>query len=1161
MNSFLLSGLSFFCLSIAAIAAPLPFSGVVKGGTPSDWTMRGGSVGTGPFGEPVIAITKTDTKGASSLSYMGFLNPGERKQLKLIYRSNLANSSRDRGAWVFVVWLNKHGQGIKNEYFILKESANWVERTLEFSPAPKEANRINIQIRVQERVGTLTLKSVELSDLRTPVQKKITVHEDSDYLNSLQKIAEYELVREAGKKPYLKGAGETIQAADTKNGALPASFRLPERFCNHPELIYVIQVKFHYNQEQGQKTVGIFQTGRCMHGQTPNSLGLNIWEGKSYFARLIGKVPGSTAQIQRQNFRAASGEQISSTLVAAPDKLIHFLDGAKLGETKTKAPFLWQKNQLFWIGSEDKGLSELPGEIDSFKLGIYKRPFDLKQSGSAWFYGKGPHKIVLHLRGTLPGNTKPEVRLNGLDEKKKFPPLKPELSRGTFTVPLPADLKFGYYELNVKIGDYRFQHAYVIVPEKAKRTAGLASPFAGCQGVRTAPEQQTPEEIEQLMRFLAEAGISHFRFWLPWDSIQDQNQKYHFEGLDRIVREAEKNRINLYVIFTGGKFDYQTGIKSTRYTVEGQYPPLDTWSRHLKTVAERYKGRVNEYQIWNEPETPGYFQPFDPKAYVDLLKVSYKALKEVDPKITVGLGGFCAALTGDMRNKTSLKQTDNAWGAAQFYALNPQPYYDVVDIHRYSSGFPGQSWDWHYSDMKEMKQYLASVGESAKPIWNSETGFVTGTPGRPGGWGVENVISMEDHAARAVQWYVQSLASGISRNYWYIVVGDECGLVRSDYSPYPAFAAYVNMVNQLSGAKFERDFDLGQNIRAYQFRKADGTFCLYAWTISGTELLTFRGKSPAAAFDLWGNRLESDTKAGRIHTIPTLFTSTAPMTPERMVRLIPHPFYAKGTPVTLEFELVNPAEKSVEAELHLSGDGKAMASEKTAIAPRASKRLAVRLPETPSKLEIGVRYTGGLTYSTIMDTALNPRITIDLRKGKTFRGSIERREQIHIGREIRDDQNRIVSRCQWKGKQDLSASLTLSAANGKLQFAIDVKDNAFVPAPRNEKSLYNYDSVELFLDRNLGGKAERIQAVISADGRAEVYSKQKPANFTHKAVRTPDGYRISGSFDLPAGTPFGIDFSINDCDSRNTPRKTAMAFAGDDQNFASSEKYAIVLTD
>ena len=266
MNSFLLSGLSFFCLSIAAIAAPLPFSGVVKGGTPSDWTMRGGSVGTGPFGEPVIAITKTDTKGSSSLSYMGFLNPGERKQLKLIYRSNLANSSRDRGSWVFVVWLNKHGQGIKNEYFILKESANWVERTLELSPAPKEANRINIQIRVQERVGTLTLKSVELSDLRVQPEKKISAHEDADYLKSLKKIAEYELVREAGKKPYLKGAGEIIQAVDTKNGTLPASFRLPERFCGKTDLIYVVQVKFHYNQEPGQKTVGIFQVGRCMHG-------------------------------------------------------------------------------------------------------------------------------------------------------------------------------------------------------------------------------------------------------------------------------------------------------------------------------------------------------------------------------------------------------------------------------------------------------------------------------------------------------------------------------------------------------------------------------------------------------------------------------------------------------------------------------------------------------------------------------------------------------------------------------------------------------------------------------------------------------------------------------------------------------------------------------
>ena len=84
---------------------------------------------------------------------------------------------------------------------------------------------------------------------------------------------------------------------------------------------------------------------------------------------------------------------------------------------------------------------------------------------------------------------------------------------------------------------------------------------------------------------------------------------------------------------------------------------------------------------------------------------------------------------------------------------------------------------------------------------------------------------------------------------------------------------------------------------------------------------------------------------------------------------------------------------------------------------------------------------------------------------------------------------------------------------------------------------------------------------MSADGRTAIYSKQKLANFTQKAVRTPNGYRISGSFDLPQQKIFGIDFSINDCDSLKTPRKTAMALAGDDQNFASSEKYAIVLTE
>ena len=124
------------------------------------------------------------------------------------------------------------------------------------------------------------------------------------------------------------------------------------------------------------------------------------------------------------------------------------------------------------------------------------------------------------------------------------------------------------------------------------------------------------------------------------------------------------------------------------------------------------------------------------------------------------------------------------------------------------------------------------------------------------------------------------------------------------------------------------------------------------------------------------------------------------MTPERMIRLLPRPFYAKGTPVTntRSSVLVNPADKQVDAALHLSGDGKALASERVVLAPRASKRIGIRVPEAPAKLELGVRYTGGIAYSSILETTLNPRITMDLRKGKLFHGTIAERNSFTSAR-------------------------------------------------------------------------------------------------------------------------------------------------------------------
>ena len=66
-------------------------------------------------------------------------------------------------------------------------------------------------------------------------------------------------------------------------------------------------------------------------------------------------------------------------------------------------------------------------------------------------------------------------------------------------------------------------------------------------------------------------------------------------------------------------------------------------------VAERYRGRIGHYQIWNEPNIfPEWGNNFvDPQRYVELLCRTYQALKQVDPEIVVISGALAPTISLD----------------------------------------------------------------------------------------------------------------------------------------------------------------------------------------------------------------------------------------------------------------------------------------------------------------------------------------------------------------------------------------------------------------------------------------------------------------------------------------------------------------------------------
>ncbi len=108
-------------------------------------------------------------------------------------------------------------------------------------------------------------------------------------------------------------------------------------------------------------------------------------------------------------------------------------------------------------------------------------------------------------------------------------------------------------------------------------------------------------------------------------------------------------------------------------------PPADLqdFYDYVYKVAERYKGRIDAYQIWNEPNLAREWggQPPDPAEYVELLKVGYRAVKAADPNAAVISAGLAPTT---QNNAEAMPDIHFIQG---MYDAGAAPYFDVLGVH------------------------------------------------------------------------------------------------------------------------------------------------------------------------------------------------------------------------------------------------------------------------------------------------------------------------------------------------------------------------------------------------------------------------------------------------------------------------------------------------
>ena len=413
--------------------------------------------------------------------------------------------------------------------------------------------------------------------------------------------------------------------------------------------------------------------------------------------------------------------------------------------------------------------------------------------------------------------------------------------RSRIEIMVAAPAQNGVYAFLPSVDGIEYSAEAFAVSPRVRAGAGTLPIDIGYCGVLTNGESGAPTLRE--MAFLADSGISYIRTWdggnpFNWRVIEPKENKYYWEITDATVKFARKQGLKVLPVLGGMFFIYppEMGIRGHRqadwlyaksevvrtkagFERQGRQaikPPMEDWNRMVRAISERYKGKIRQYEIMNEPNIIWR----DYATYYPYLESAHKILKEVDKKNrVVGLsttGDYGGDLNGFVN--TMLKM-----GAGKLC--------DAISFHSYGSLFEDSAKN--ATDVIEIfKADLAKYDVKA-PLWHSELYYLN--PQSKGGG--QHEIGPVFHAGYLIRRYLLDAASGVEVSTIlparFVMLAGYSGQKMSNFvrgrsvpsalsvadNPVPNEKYVVSAVfaQQLFGMKFTGRVPLRERILAYTF--------------------------------------------------------------------------------------------------------------------------------------------------------------------------------------------------------------------------------------------------------------------------------------------------------------------------------------------------------
>jgi Glycosyl hydrolases family 39 len=300
-------------------------------------------------------------------------------------------------------------------------------------------------------------------------------------------------------------------------------------------------------------------------------------------------------------------------------------------------------------------------------------------------------------------------------------------------------------------------------------------------------------------------AVPQWRVWdaaVRWPDLEPNKGQWQFERLDLYLALAQKHG-------TGILLPLALTPPWAGPLITAEPRDLEDWRNYVRTVVSRYKGRIQAYEIWNEPNLQDFWTGTTDQMLA-LTKEASNIIHGLDPRALV----------------VSPSPTTSAgisW-IAEFLKKGGGQFVDIIGYHFYvTPGLPEEM----VPVIQRVRQAMAESGSGNKPLWNTEMGWLT--PAR--------FDSEEAAAGFLARSFILGWAAGVQRLYWYAWDNRSLAIVtykEAEHSVTPAGTAYKLMQQWLIGAQMVGCTESSDHLWTCQLNRS-GKKQWIVWNPQGTR--------------------------------------------------------------------------------------------------------------------------------------------------------------------------------------------------------------------------------------------------------------------------------------------------------------------------------------